>query len=192
MTSAPSPRPKLTAVVAMAQNRCIGKDNDMPWHLPADLKHFKEVTLGKPVIMGRKTFESIIARLGKPLPGRVSVVLSRKTPMEWASSGSESAKTPWNGVLHATTPEQAIALAGQVPEACIIGGGEIFTLMLPWTDELIVTEIKQDFAGDAFFPAINPAEWIEKQRVPQPVSGNPPVSFDYVTYSRRPAAAMPI
>jgi len=168
----------------MAANGCIGRDNRMPWHLPADLKHFKQATLGKPVIMGRKTFESILASLGRPLPGRTSVVITRNP--DYQPSGLDAQARA--AVLLADSPDAALRKlksAGLLAEEVfVIGGAEIYRAMLPAADRLIVTEIRQDFAGDAFFPAIAPHLWAQTRREAQPPSGSPEVAFDFVEYSR--------
>ncbi|WP_213999307.1 type 3 dihydrofolate reductase [Arsukibacterium sp.] len=127
---------KTAMIAAMAKGRVIGKNNQMPWHLPADLKHFKAVTMGKPVLMGRKTFQSI----GRPLPGRRNIVISRTTPdnkqgVEWFSS-----------------VEQALAALSDSAEVMVIGGGEIYRQCLPFADILYLTEIELDAEGDAYFP----------------------------------------
>ena len=186
--------PQVSMIVAMAANRAIGKNGRMPWHLPADLKHFKETTLGCPVIMGRKTFESILASLGKPLPGRRNIVITRD-----AAYGTTPAVALHSGKFYlATTPEAALAAAlrssageesyaptvlGHAPgDAFVIGGAEIYRAMLPLARRILVTEIKQKFDGDAFFPALDPHLWREVSRRPQPASGMPVVEFDFVEY----------
>lgn len=126
----------ISMVAAMTKNRVIGKDNQMPWHLPADLKHFKQVTLGKPVVMGRKTFESI----GRLLPGRRNVVISRSTPAD--AKGAE-----W-----VTSLEQAFRLVQQHDEVMVIGGAEIYRQCLPLAQRLYLTEIDLSTEGDAYFP----------------------------------------
>ena len=123
-------------IVAHADNRVIGKDNDMPWHLPADLAYFKQVTLGKPVIMGRKTYESI----GRPLPGRKNIVISR------------DANYKAEGVETVTSIEQAFARAEGVDEIMVIGGGAIYQHCMPSADKLYVTHINADIEGDTQFP----------------------------------------
>ena len=172
---------RLSMIVAMAANRCIGRDNRMPWHLPADLAHFKRTTVGCPVIMGRKTFESILATLGKPLPGRLSVVLSRD--LNWEPAGLASTSE----VVAADTPAAALQAAGNTGtvEAFVIGGAEIYRALLPAAERLVVTEIRQYFEGDAFFPAIDPTMWRESSRAAQPRGGNPEVDYDFVEYQRR-------
>ncbi|MGF1768216.1 type 3 dihydrofolate reductase [Enterovibrio makurazakiensis] len=131
---------KISMIAAMAKNRVIGKDNTMPWHLPADFGWFKRNTLGKPVIMGRKTYESI----GRPLPGRRNIVISRNS--EWMAEGVEST----------TSIEEALILVDGVEEAVIIGGGTIYGASLPKADRLYLTFIDADIDGDTCFP-----EWGE-------------------------------
>lgn len=126
----------ISMIAAMANNRIIGKDNDMPWHLPADLKHFKAVTLGKPVIMGRRTFESI----GRLLPGRVNIIITR------------NADYKVEGAIMAESPEHALSLAGDVDEVMIIGGGKIYLDFLTRADRLYLTHIDLDVEGDTQFP----------------------------------------
>lgn len=126
----------ISMIAAMAANRVIGRDNTMPWHLPADLRHFKQVTLGKPVIMGRKTFESI----GRPLPGRRNIVISRTAPAD--TKGAE-----W-----VSSVEQALTMLADQSEVMVIGGGEIYRQCLPLAQRLYLTEIDMTTEGDAFFP----------------------------------------
>lgn len=176
--------PRISLIVAMAANRCIGRDNRMPWHLPADLQHFKRTTLGRPVLMGRKTYESIVATLGKPLPGRASIIISRN--LNYQPPGAD--KAPPRAVLLADSPAGALAAvrdAGlEADEIFVIGGAEIYRAMLPTAQRLVVTEIRHEFAGDAFFPLIDPKLWAEASREPQPRGGEPEVDFDFVEYRR--------
>ena len=130
---------RISLIAALAKNRVIGKDNVMPWHMPADLQHFKMVTLGKPVIMGRKTFESI----GRPLPGRKNIIISRDDTFQ--PEGVE--------VVH--SPEQALFAAGDVAEVMIIGGGQIYQHFLPMATDLYLTFIDAEPDGDAWFPVID-------------------------------------
>ena len=123
-------------IVGHADNRIIGKDNDMPWHLPADLAYFKKTTLGKPIIMGRKTYESI----GRPLPGRQNIVISRDKNYQA------------EGIDTVTSVEEALTLAGNVEEIMVIGGGAIYTHCLPSANRLYITHIKADIEGDTQFP----------------------------------------
>ena len=157
----------LTLVVAIDAQRGIGVNNQLPWHLPEDLAHFKRVTLGRPMIMGRKTFDSI----GRPLPGRRNIVVTRNPG--WRHEGVEAV----------TSLEAAIALVGN-DEASIIGGAQIFEAALPLADRMIVTEIDHVFACDTFFPEIDPGVWVERAREQHRSESN---GFDYayVTYVRK-------
>ncbi|WP_294912217.1 type 3 dihydrofolate reductase [Tatumella sp. UBA2305] len=133
----------ISLIAAMAADRIIGMDNAMPWSLPADLAWFKKHTLNKPVIMGRRTFESI----GRPLPGRLNIVISR-TPGETT------------GVTRATSLEEAIRLAGDASEIMIIGGGKIYAQMLEKADRLYLTHIDAEVEGDTQFPDYDPDQWL--------------------------------
>ena len=157
----------LTAVVAMDANRGIGKGNSLAWRLPEDLAHFKRVTIDKPIIMGRKTFESI----GKPLPLRENIVLSR--------SGDFSPQ----GVQIARTVEQVLHLVGARP-ASVIGGSEIYRLMMPYLRRLIVTEIDATFDCDVFFPEIDKNDWLETERSPSFFSEKAQLRYAMVAYTR--------
>ncbi|TDE21741.1 type 3 dihydrofolate reductase [Vibrio owensii] len=126
----------ISMIAAMADNRIIGKDNQMPWHLPADFAWFKRCTMGKPVVMGRKTYESI----GRPLPGRLNIVISR------------DASLSIEGVTTVTSIEQALEIAGEVEEVMIIGGGAIYAACLPMANKLYVTHIEAEIDGDTQFP----------------------------------------
>ena len=186
---------QVSMIVAMAANRAIGLNNRMPWRLPADLKHFKATTIGCPVIMGRKTFESILASLGKPLPGRRNIVITRNPA--FSHPGVTTAATPELALAAAQRPvsveeSPAPSVSGQLSdeisdenpdEVFVIGGAEIYRAMLPLARRIVVTEIRQTFAGDAFFPALDPHLWREVSRRPQPKSGTPEVDFDFVEYS---------
>ncbi len=132
----------LSLIVAMARNRVIGAGGKLPWHLPADLKRFKEITMGRPVIMGRKTFESI----GKPLPGRTNIVVTRRR--SWTAKGCR--------VAHSL--EEAIAAAGE-GEVFVIGGGELYAAALPQADRLYLTEVDADVPGDVRFPEVDLSRW---------------------------------
>jgi dihydrofolate reductase len=131
--------PRLTLIAAVARNGVIGADNGLLWHLPEDLRHFRTVTSGHPVIMGRKTWDSLPARF-RPLPGRRNIVVTRNA--DWSAAGAE--------VAH--TPAAALALLEGGAPAFVIGGAELYAALLPWADELLLTEIDADFAGDAHFP----------------------------------------
>lgn len=157
---------RLTIVVAIDRRRGIGIHNQLPWHLPEDLAHFKRTTSGHPIIMGRKTFDSI----GRPLPNRRNIVVTRNP--DWRRDGVEAV----------ASVGAALELAG-AGDAFIIGGAQIFTEALPLTARLIVTEIDADFACDTFFPEIDRAEWRETARETHRSEQN---GFDYayVTYER--------
>lgn len=139
---------KLSLIFAMDRNRLIGRGNQLPWHLPADLKHFKAVTMGKPIIMGRLTYESI----GKPLPGRRNIVVSRDAG--YSAPGCEVV----------TSPEAALQAVAHVDEAMVIGGANLYRQMLPHADRLYITFIDAEFEGDAWFPEWNADEWREVRR----------------------------
>ena len=132
----------LSLIVATSLNSVIGKENQLPWHLPADLAWFRQNTTGKPVIMGRKTFESI----GRPLPKRTNIVLSRQ-PFEY------------EGVVWKNSLESAVGFAKDFEEIMLIGGGELFKQYLPTVDKLYLTQIQAEIEGDTFFPELNWDEW---------------------------------
>jgi dihydrofolate reductase len=157
----------LTLVVAIDAQRGIGVDNKLPWHLPEDLAHFKRVTLGHPIIMGRKTFDSI----GRPLPKRRNIVVTRNAG--WSHEGVEVA----------ASLEQAIAMVGD-EEASIIGGAQIFSESVAIADRMIVTEIHHTFRCDTFFPPFDPAVWAETAREKHHSEANG-YGFDFVTYERK-------
>lgn len=152
--------------LARADNGVIGRDGQLPWRLPADLRRFKAQTLGRPMIMGRKTFESFPA----PLPGRRHIVLTRDNG--WQADGAE--------VAHDV--EQALALAGG--DVAVIGGAEVFALFLDRADRIELTEVHLDAEGDAHVPAFDPAIWAEAAREPHPAEGDRP-AYDFVTLARR-------
>jgi dihydrofolate reductase len=153
-------------VAAVAANGVIGAGGKLPWRLPEDLKHFKALTLGHPVIMGRKTWES----LGKALPGRENIVVTR-------AAGYEAP-----GASVASSLDGALALCAGEPTVFVIGGGELYAEALPVADGLVLTEIQRDYAGDARFPPYDRAAWRETQRKPQ--TGADGLRFDFVLYER--------
>lgn len=159
--------PRLTLIVAYSDNRTIGRDNALPWKLPGDLAHFKRTTLGSPIIMGRKTWES----LGRPLPGRTNVVVSRNA--DYAAQGA--AVVP--------TLAAAVQACGAVDEAYVIGGAQIYEQALPLAQRLIATEVHAEVEGDAFFPALPASQWQEISREPQPAENG--YAYDFVVYERR-------
>lgn len=141
-------RMKISLICAMSENRAIGLNNQLPWHLPADLKHFKELTMGKPIVMGRKTFESI----GKALPGRKNIILTRNPDFQ-----AENVE-----VLHSVS--HILEQYSNEAELCIIGGAEIYTLFLPHATHLFLTIVHTKIEGDAYFPEFSEKLWrLEKQ-----------------------------
>lgn len=159
----------IAIIVAMAGNRTIGVNNTLPWRCPADLKHFKTLTMGHHMIMGRKTFDSI----GKPLPGRTTVVVTRNPALQIPGC-----------VMAGSLPEALAACAGDA-QIFIVGGAEIYAQALPLADTLCITEIRESVAGDAHFPAFGDDDWEEIAREPQQQSEPQPLSFDFVTYRRK-------
>ena len=144
-----NPGPKIYLVAAVASNGVIGVDGQLPWHLPEDLKHFKRLTMGHPVIMGRRTWESL---KNPPLPGRENIVVTRNADYE----------AP--GASIATSLESALALCAGEPVAFVIGGQKLFDESLPIADGLVMTEIRKDYAGDTWFPKYDRSRWQETQR----------------------------
>jgi len=159
------PRPRLSIVAALARNRVIGTDNRLPWHLPEDLRRFKALTLGHPVVMGRKTHASI----GRPLPGRSNIVITR----------GHGYAAPGCIVVH--TLEAALDAAAATDEIFVIGGAEIYALALARADRLHLTEIHADFPGDALFPAFEAGGFRLRSREPQEREG---LRFDFCVYDR--------
>jgi len=168
--------PELVLIAAVARNGIIGADNDMPWRLSSDLKRFKSLTLGKPVIMGRKTFLSFG---GKPLPGRPHVVISRDPG--YAPGGAESASS-FEAAL-----ERAAGLAAELGagEIMCIGGGQIYARAMDRADRLEITEVAAEPVGDTRFPEIDPADWQETARVAGERTGRDSADFTFVTYRRK-------
>lgn len=168
------PKPSLFLVVAMARNRVIGKGNDLPWHIPEDLKRFKALTMGKPVILGRKTFDSIVARLGKSLPGRPHYVVTR---------GGVAGN--WDDVKQCASLENAVAQARtDYPDQdiAIIGGASIYQEAVNLVDMMYLTIVDTEIDGDAFFPDFNADDWEETAR--EQVE-NAAIRFETVTLVRK-------
>jgi dihydrofolate reductase len=161
----------LHVIYARARNGVIGINNQLPWHLPEDLAHFKRTTLGCPVIMGRKTWDSLPVKF-RPLPGRLNVVVTRQA--DWQAEGA----------LRAGSITEALQLCPHEVDAWVIGGAEIYAQALPWAHTAVVTEIDQDFDGDAFAPTLN-ADWQEVQRSSHSSANG--LSFNFVTYQHLPA-----
>jgi len=161
----------LSLVAALDRNGVIGDGNDLPWHVPADLRRFRELTVGHDVIMGRKTFESIYARLGKPLPKRRSIVLSR--------TARESA----DDVIWVPDLDSAMHVC-MGDEAFVIGGAEVFKMALPLVQKMYLTEIDAEVPGDVFFPQYDPAEWKETFRSDANDDSDASFKYSFVTYER--------
>ena len=150
--SALPPAPTVSLIVAVADSGVIGRDNALPWHLPDDLRHFKRVTMGKPIVMGRKTFESI----GKPLPGRLNVVVTRDTNYQRG------------GVTVAHSVDAALAAAGGVPEIMVIGGADLFRLFLPRARRVHLTRVHGDIDGDVRWEPLDETRWQRVCAEPHP------------------------
>ena len=160
-------KPIISLIAAMANNRVIGKNNQMPWHLPADLGHFKAVTLGKPVIMGRKTYESI----GRPLPGRRNIVISRNS--DYKVEGCDTA----------ISLEEAMELVNEVEELMIIGGGHLYSQAIPLADRLYLTFIDLNVDGDTLFPEFEHLNLTEVKREKHLKDEKNPYDYQFVDFA---------
>ena len=162
---------RISLIVAAAQNGVIGRDNQLIWRLPDDLKQFKRLTTGHPIIMGRKTFDSI----GKPLPNRTSIVITRNKG--WALEG----------VIVVNSVEEAVDEAKKTgtEEAFVIGGAEIYQLTLPIANKIYLTEVQADFEGDAYFSVPDIENWQEEIRLHHPADEKHAASFDFVELVRK-------
>ena len=162
----------LSLIVAHTHGRVIGRDNQIPWHMPRDLRHFRRVTLSKPIIMGRKTFESI----GHPLPKRTNIVLTRQADFAPA------------GILVAHTPAEALALArahlDETQEVVVIGGTAVYNTFLPQADRIYLTLIDADIAGDAYFPELDMSQWQTHGRESHPADDKNPYPYQFIIYQR--------
>jgi len=167
--------PLISLIVAMAQNGVIGRDNSLPWRLPKDLKRFRAFTLGKPILMGRKTFES----LAQPLPGRTNLVLTRDRT--WCA----------HGVVVVHSVEEALAQAGSSEELVAIGGAEIYRLVLPVARRIYLTHVQADVPGDITFPEFDPTQWADVECSSQPADEEHAYPLTFVTLERRNAPAVP-
>lgn len=161
-------------IAALAENCVIGLDNKMPWHLPADLKHFKATTLGKPIIMGRKTWDS----LGRPLPGRLNLVVSRQPDLQL-----EGAET-FSSLDAALVRAQQWAREQGVDELMLIGGAQLYAQALSQAQRLYLTRIEANPEGDAFFPSFDAAEWQRVESEEHPAEGDTP-AYRFETWQRR-------
>lgn len=159
----------LSIIVAMAKNRVIGIANILPWRIPADLQHFKKLTMGHHIIMGRKTFDSI----GRPLPGRATVVASRDRDLKI------------EGCTVAHSLPEAIASCASDPQIFVAGGADIYAQALDLADTLLITEIQQEIAGDAWFPEFDRSEWLEVSREIHYQEMPEPLEYHFVEYRRK-------
>ncbi|MEE9411449.1 MAG: dihydrofolate reductase [Methylococcales bacterium] len=159
--------PNISIIVAMSENRIIGRDNQLPWHISADLKRFKAITMGKPIVMGRKTWQS----LGRPLPGRDNVVLSRNQTFEAL------------GCFVFPCLDDVIQHYAHEPEIMIIGGNAVYRLALPLAQRLYITQIHQHYEGDTFFPVISP-QWKETCREDYKTRGDAP-AFSFIEMEKQ-------
>ena len=162
---------KLSMIAALDRNRGIGRDNTMPWHLPDDFRHFKALTLGKPILMGRKTAQS----LGRALPGRTNLVLTR------------SGQVPFAGMQAVASLDEAkvIAAAEGAGELCVIGGGEIYRLLLEQASDLYLTWVDTEVVADTHFPEVDPAQWQEVDSQPHAADERHAFAFRFAHYVRR-------
>jgi dihydrofolate reductase len=159
---------KITLVAAMGYNRVIGRENKMPWHLPADLKHFRELTTGKPVIMGRNTHESI----GRALPGRLNIVITSNR--NYRAEGCT--------VVHGL--DEALAAVGDAEEVMVIGGQRLYEQFMPRADRLCLTLVEAKLEGDTFFPEYSRADWEEVFREPHDADGKNPYPYTFLEFER--------
>lgn len=171
MTHQDHPPPQVTLVVAAALNGVIGRDGGLPWHLPADLAHFKRVTLGRPVLMGRRTHESI----GRPLPGRLNLVLSRDP--DYRPDGCRR--------VGSMDEAAALAAAEGADELMVIGGAGVYAEALPRADRILLTRVHAAPRGDTFLPAIDPGEWRETDRQERPADDRNPFALSFIQLRRR-------
>ena len=162
----------ISLIYASDAQGLIGRDNDLPWRLPADLRHFKRTTMGKPLVMGRKTHESI----GRPLPGRLNIVVTRQLDYD----------APGCTVVHSIDAAREAAAGAE--EVMVIGGADIYRLFLPVADRLYHTEVDGTFDGDVFFPDFDRSEWTEVSREAHAADDRNPTAYAFVVWERRPPA----
>lgn len=157
----------ISLIATVAQNGVIGSRNDLPWYLSSDLRRFKELTTGKTVIMGRRTYESILGRLGQPLPDRRNIVLTRKA-----------------GDFVGAEIIRDVRDIDRFDDAFIIGGAELYASTIEQADKLYLTEVHANVPGDTFFPTFDKTKWREVSREPHPADGSNQYPFDFVVYER--------
>ena len=158
----------VSVIAAIARNRVIGVENRLPWHLPEDLRRFRVLTWGKPIVMGRRTHESI----GKPLPGRRNIVITRRGRVPAGCERAESLR-------------DALAMTADVPETVVIGGARCFREALPLSRRLYLTRIDADFTGDVHFPEWDPSEWVERERERFAPGGTAPFGYEFLVLERQ-------
>ncbi len=167
--------PRLAVIVAAASNNVIGRDGGLPWHLPADLKHFRDITMGKPMLMGRKTYDSI----GRPLPGRTSIVVTRDAG--WSAA---------DGVHVVHSEEQGLALAEELArgqgleEYMLIGGAQLYASLLPRAQRIYLTRVQVEVHGDACFPALDASAWREVSREDHAADDKNPSAYSFIVLDR--------
>jgi dihydrofolate reductase len=164
----------IALIAALANNGVLGRDNQLPWHLPGDLQYFKRTTLGKPVVMGRKTREAI----GRPLPGRTNIVISRQQDLELEGTRVVAS------IEAALTLAEEVAGADGIDELMVIGGAEIYALALPLAQKLYLTEVHAEVTGDAWFPPWNRSQWREISRERHVACDSNPYDYSFVVYER--------
>jgi len=162
---------QITLVVAMTDNRVIGRDNDLPWRLPDDMRHFVALTRGKPIVMGRRNFESI----GRPLPRRHNIVMTRQP--DWSAEGVET--------VHSV--EAAIEAAGEVPELMVIGGADIYAAFLPRADRIELTRVRTELEGDTWLPVFEGPAWARTALTHHPADAEHAWAMDFEVWARQPS-----
>jgi dihydrofolate reductase len=159
---------RIAAITAMSENRVIGKNNQLPWHLPADLRYFKKLTMGRPILLGRRTYESI----GRPLPGRCNVVISRDPTFQ----------AP--GCVVAKSIETALSAVSYSDEVYVIGGAQLYAEMLPRTQRLYITLVHQKMEGDTFFPEVDKYQWRQTSREDHPADEENIYPYSFIVLDR--------
>lgn len=160
--------PEIVLIAAVARNGVIGRDNGLPWKLRADLQHFRALTMGHPILMGRKTWDS----LGRPLPGRTNIVISRTPGLNV------------EGAIVCSSIDEALSRAGTSDRVFVVGGADLYRQMLPQADRVLITEVRVSVEGDAYFPTIDPAAFVEVSRAHHTADAHNEHDFDFVEYRR--------
>ncbi len=167
---------RISLIVAASENNVIGNNNAIPWHLPDDLKYFRTTTEGHPVIMGRKNYDSILKALGKPLPNRRNIIVTRD--QTYSAPGCEVASSLDEAIMFARKDNDR-------EKIFIIGGGEIYAQAMELSNEILMTRVHATIDGDVYFPAIDETVWEETKRTEHPADGKHAYAFSFVTYERR-------